>query len=107
MAEFEHFGEERREFERRKVKVEISFDKGGQIVETASTRDIGLGGLYITTDVEAKVGEVLSVAIEFPEGRFEAAGSIVYVDKGQGFGVRFQNLSQESEKILRKALGLR
>ncbi|MCS6874528.1 MAG: PilZ domain-containing protein [Pyrinomonadaceae bacterium] len=104
MSEYEKISKDRRRFERKRVKIEVSFYKGGQVIKTANTRDIGLGGLYIASDAEVKVGDLLSLTIDFEEGKFKAEAAVVYVDEGQGFGVRFQNLSKESEELLKKAI---
>ncbi len=106
MSEFGKLSEERRRHERKKVKLTVSFGEKEPLVQTADTRDIGLGGLYVSSNVEITVGSPIRVSIEFPEGKFESEAIVVYVDEGEGFGVRFQNLSEESEKILRKALEL-
>ncbi len=99
--------EERRRYERKRVQVRVDFADGDSITTSASSRDIGLGGLYILTDAEVQQGCSLKITIDLTEGRFESDAVVVYVDEGCGFGVRFKNLSEENEKILRRSLDLK
>jgi hypothetical protein len=99
--------EERRKHERKRVQIRVDFADGDSITTSANSRDIGLGGLYVLTDAEVQQNSLLKVTIDLPEGRFESDAVVVYVDEGCGFGVRFKNLSEENEKLLRRSLDLK
>lgn len=91
----------RREFERNVLTVEIRFD-GGDARGVATTRDIGLGGLYMATDTDLREGTLLSMRMQVGGRELVVSGVVVYCDQGNGCGVRFHNLSEEAESILRK-----
>jgi hypothetical protein len=97
--------DERREFDRKKLIVEVGFN-GGETTGIANTRDMGIGGFYLQTDTELLEGTLLFFKITLAEKEMNLSGVVVYSDPGQGVGVRFHNLSAEDEKHIRESLGI-
>lgn len=95
--------EERRRFERKPITVEIEFD-GGSTVETATTREIGLGGLYMATNTDLRVNALLKLKFRLGGETIAVDGIVVYQDKGEGVGIRFHNLDKNSEATLKREL---
>lgn len=96
---------ERRRTDRKKLIVDVKFE-GGDATGIANTRDIGIGGLYMTTNSRLESGMLLSMRL-FLGGREVALdGMVAYIDAGQGVGIRFQNLDAETRDLLAKELDL-
>jgi hypothetical protein len=96
---------ERRIFDRKKLIVEVNFD-GGDTTGIASSRDIGIGGLYLTTKTVLESGSQLMMKMFLGGKETSISGVVVYSDPGHGVGVRFNNLSQETESLLKNELGI-
>jgi hypothetical protein len=96
---------ERRGSDRKKLIVDVNFD-GGDATGIANTRDIGVGGLYMTTNANLEMGTQISMRVTLGGREVSLGGIVVYVDPGQGVGVRFQGLSDETENLLKKELEL-
>lgn len=96
---------ERRQSDRKKLIVDVNFD-GGDATGIANTRDIGIGGLYMTTSAMLETGTPIRLRMTISGQDVALNGSVVYTDPGQGVGVRFNNLSDESEKLLKEELEL-
>lgn len=94
---------ERRQFVRKPLIVAVFFD-GGATTGLATTRDIGLGGLYMATETNLPLNSMLKMRLNFADRELELDGIVTYLDDGQGVGVRFQNLSREIEDFLRGEL---
>jgi hypothetical protein len=94
---------ERRQSDRKKLIVNVDFE-GGDATGIANTRDIGIGGLYITTNADFQTGMPLRMRLTLGGEEVSLKGVVAYTDPGQGIGVRFQNLSQEEEQILKREL---
>lgn len=94
---------ERRRSDRKKLIVDVKFEDG-DATAIANTRDIGIGGLYMRTDAELEPGDEISVEMTFAGGEFNAAGVVAYTDPGEGVGVRFRNLSEKDETLLKQEL---
>jgi PilZ domain len=97
--------DDRREFDRKKLIVEVSFN-GGETTGIANTRDIGIGGFYLGTQTELAEGTLLFFKLALGEREMNLSGVVVYSDPGQGVGVRFHNLPAEDEQHIRQSLGL-
>ena len=97
---------ERRQSDRKKLIVDVKFD-GGDATGIANTRDIGIGGLYMTTSAQ-QLKSGMTIAMHLVIGGREVAldGIVAYIDPGQGVGVRFQNLSNADKDLLVKELDL-
>jgi hypothetical protein len=96
---------ERRGSDRKKLIVDVNFD-GGDATGIANTRDIGIGGLYMTTNANLEIGTLISMRVTLGGQEVTFGGVVVYTDPGQGVGVRFQGLSGEAESLLKNELEL-
>jgi len=98
-------GDERREFDRKKLIVAVSFN-GGETTGIANTRDMGIGGFYLATETELVEGTLLFFKLTLGDKEMSLSGVVAYSDPGQGVGVRFHNLSPDDENHIRQSLGL-
>lgn len=96
---------ERRRSDRKKLIVDVKFE-GGDATGIANTRDIGVGGLYMTTNARLDAGKPLTMRLFIGNREVALDGTVAYVDPGQGVGVRFQNLDAEIRDLLAKELDL-
>ncbi|MBK8304033.1 MAG: PilZ domain-containing protein [Chloracidobacterium sp.] len=83
--------------------VAIAFFYGTGI---ANTRDIGIGGLYMTTTAILDQGTPILMTLSIGERTMSINGTVVYSDPGHGVGVRFKNIDAGDENFLRTELGL-
>ncbi len=96
---------ERRQSDRKKLIVDVKFE-GGDATGIANTRDIGVGGLYMTTNARLETGMPLAMRLFLGNREVALEGVVAYTDPGQGVGIRFQNLSAEDRSLLTKELNL-
>ncbi|HEY8561859.1 MAG TPA: PilZ domain-containing protein [Pyrinomonadaceae bacterium] len=96
---------ERRSADRKKLIVDVHFE-GGDATGIANTRDIGLGGLYMTTSAQLESGTEILMRLIIGGKEISINGAVVYTDPGQGVGVRFQNVSPENARLLEQELEL-
>lgn len=96
---------EKRQSDRKKLIVDVKFD-GGDATGIANTRDIGIGGLYMTTNAQLENGTPISIRLTVGGREIALEGVVAYTDPGQGVGVRFQNLSDDNKNLLVKELDL-
>ena len=96
---------ERRQSDRKKLIVDVKFD-GGDATGIANTRDIGVGGLYMTTNAHLSQGMPISIRMTIGGREVAISGVVAYIDPGQGVGVRFQDLSEEDKDLLVRELDL-
>ena len=94
---------ERRGSDRKKLIVDVNFN-GGDATGIANTRDIGIGGLYMTTNAKLDVGTPISMRMTVAQQEVVLNGVVAYVDPGQGVGVRFHGLSDEISALLKNEL---
>jgi hypothetical protein len=94
---------ERRQSDRKKLIVDVSFD-GGDATGLANTRDVGVGGLYLTTSVELDAGTPVSLRMIIAGREIRLTGAVVYADTGSGVGIRFHHVSEENRELLRRVL---
>ncbi len=90
---------ERRGSDRRKLIVDVRFE-GGDGTGIANTRDIGSGGLYMTTTALLEIGTPIMMSMTLGERTLNINGVVVYSDPGHGVGVRFRDLREEDESFL-------
>lgn len=90
---------ERRGSDRKKLIVDVRFD-GGDGTGIANTRDIGSGGLYMTTTAALDVGTPIIMSFAVGDKALTINGVVVYSDPGHGVGVRFRDLAKEDEEFL-------
>jgi hypothetical protein len=96
---------EKRQSDRKKLIVDVNFN-GGDATGIANTRDIGIGGLYMTTSANLETGTPVFMRMTVGGQELSLSGAVVYTDPGQGVGVRFHNLSDESAELLKQELEL-
>lgn len=96
---------DRRQSDRKKLIVNVDFE-GGDATGIANTRDIGIGGLYMVTNAGFEIGMPLRMSLILGGEEVSLKGVVAYTDPGHGIGVRFQNLSEEEETLLKKELDL-
>jgi hypothetical protein len=96
---------ERRHSDRKKLIVDVHFN-GGDATGIANTRDIGIGGLYMTTNTTLDTGTLVFIKMTLGGNEISLSGVVVYSDPGHGVGVRFHGLSDENAEILKKELEL-
>jgi len=96
---------ERRTSDRKKLIVDVRFE-GGDGTGIANTRDIGSGGLYMTTTAILDVGMPILMSMGIGDRSMNIRGTVVYSDPGHGVGVRFKELSPADEEFLGSELGL-
>jgi len=97
-------GDNRRQFDRSRLIVDVYFD-GSDGTAVASTKDISPGGLYMNTQTELPEGGLLTLRLPFPEGDVIINAEVVYSNSGLGVGVRFHGLSDKDRSVMERALG--
>jgi Tfp pilus assembly protein PilZ len=96
---------EKRQSDRKKLIVDVNFN-GGDATGIANTRDIGIGGLYMTTSADLDTGTQVFMRMTVGGKEIALTGAVVYTDPGQGVGVRFHNISDENSELLKQELEL-
>src|SRR5262252_11004101 len=91
--------EERRQYDRSRLIVDVHFD-GGDATGIASTKDISVGGLYMSTQADIAVGDTLALRIPLAGQHVVVKGDVVYSNPGHGVGVRFHRLSPETRELM-------
>ena len=94
---------ERRTSDRKKLIVDVRFD-GGDGTGIANTRDIGIGGMYMTTTADLDTGMPIMMTISIGAQKLDLKGVVVYADPGHGVGVRFKDLNVGDEETLQREL---
>ena len=95
--------DERRQFDRARLIVDVHFD-GAESTGVASTKDISPGGLYMTTQTRIPVGAMLALRIPIGGDHVIVTGEVVYSHPGEGVGVRFHELSEDTRRALERGL---
>ena len=96
---------DRRDSDRKKLIVDVRYD-GGDGTGIANTRDIGIGGLYMTTTSEHDIGTPILMTVSVSGREMKLDGVVVYTDPGQGVGVRFKDVPPGDLDFLRGELEL-
>ena len=100
-AEMPH--DERRLHERSRLIVDVFFD-GQDATGVASTKDIGLGGLYMNTQAILPEGAVLTLRSPFGHEQVVVNAEVMYSNPGHGVGVRFHGLKEEDRQLMQREL---
>ena len=95
--------DERREYDRSRLIVDVHFD-GGDATGIASTKDIGIGGLYMNTRTALPEGTRLKLRVPLGAQPVVLDAEVVYSQPGHGVGVRFQNLTYEARTRIEELL---
>lgn len=102
-SEDQNSRDDRREHDRARLIVDVHFD-GGNATGVASTRDISLGGLYMSTQTEIPIGTTLALRIPLAGQHLVIKGEVVYSNPGQGVGVHFHQLPDETCELMKREL---
>ena len=95
--------DERRQFDRSRLIVDVHFD-GADSTGVAGTKDISVGGLYLSTQVQIPEGATLTLRIPLGGEHVIVKGDVVYSNPGHGVGVRFHRLSDEARGLMEREL---
>ncbi|MDT5121513.1 MAG: hypothetical protein QOC96_995 [Acidobacteriota bacterium] len=96
--------DERRQHDRSRLIVDVYFN-GADATGVAGTKDISLGGLYMTTQAVIPEGSVLTLRIPFSnDQQVVVNGEVMYSNPGHGVGVRFQGLSEKDRALMEREL---
>ena len=95
--------DERRQFDRSRLIVDVRFD-GGDATGVASTKDISLGGLYMSTKTEIPMGKTLALRLSLSGQQIVVKGDVVYSNPGHGVGVRFHRLAEDARELMEREL---
>ena len=85
--------DERRQFDRSRLIVDVHFD-GADSTGVAGTKDISLGGLYLSTQSLLPLGVTLTLRIPLGGEHVIVKADVVYSNPGHGVGVRFHRLPE-------------
>ena len=96
---------ERRGSDRKKLIIDVRFE-GGDGTGIANTRDIGVGGLYMTTTAPLDLGAPIMMVFTIGTRELNVIGVVVYSDPGHGVGVRFQDLGPGDAALIAGELGV-
>lgn len=96
---------ERRTSDRKKLIVDVRFE-GGDATGIANTRDIGVGGLYMTTTTNLDIGTPIVMSLNAVGREINIKGVVVFADPGHGVGVRFQDIDKDDLEYLSSQLEL-
>jgi hypothetical protein len=96
---------ERRGSDRKKLIVDVRFE-GGDGTGIANTRDIGVGGLYMTTTAPLDLGAPIMMIFSIGARELNVKGVVVYSDPGHGVGVRFKDLAESDAALIAGELGI-
>ena len=93
----------RRQYDRSRLIVDVHFD-GAESTGVASTKDISPGGLYMSTQTRIPVGSMLALRIPIGGDHVIVRGEVVYSNPGEGVGVKFHELSDDTRRVLERAV---
>jgi hypothetical protein len=95
--------DERRQFDRSRLIVDVHFD-GADSTGVAGTKDISVGGLYLSTQEKIPEGATLTIRIPLGGKYVIVKADVVYSNPGHGVGVRFHRLSEEARRLMEREL---
>ena len=99
--------EERRHHDRSRLIVDVYFN-GSDATGVASTKDISLGGLYMTTQAVLPEGALLTLRIPLSNDQQVVVNAeVMYSNPGRGVGVRFHGLTEKDRALMERELPAR
>ena len=94
---------EKRRSDRKKLIVDVRFE-GGDTTGIASTENISVGGLFIKTNQEFEEGAPLRLKLTLDGMDVSINGFVVFIEEGHGVGVRFEDLSPNTEELIKREI---
>ncbi len=96
--------DERRVHDRSRLIVDVFFN-GADATGVASTKDIGLGGLYMNTQTIIPEGSLLTLRIPLSNDQQVVVNAeVIYSNPGLGVGVRFHGLTEKDRALMERDL---
>ena len=95
--------DERRQFDRSRLIVDVHFD-GADSTGIASTKDMSLGGVYLSTQAKIPEGATLTLRIPLGGEHVVLKADVVYSNPGHGVGVRFHRVPDETRAFMEREL---
>jgi hypothetical protein len=94
----------RRQSERINIPMEIVLESSSGKRECRLS-DLGTGGCFVDSIATVSDGEVLTLMLRLPDGRWlKVGGKVTYLYPGVGFGLRFIGLSKEEQFQLEQVI---
>lgn len=96
-------GIEKREHRRARLVTQVRCEALGR-EEMLLTRDVSVGGVFISAKEPFPMGSETTLALQLAAGgtTIKAAGKVVYSLKGLGMGIQFADLNDENRATLQK-----
>lgn len=96
--------DERRKHKRVPLLLDVVWEGGAGSYEVR-TSDVGMGGCFIDSHGQVRVGEASYFKLRLPGGRWvEFRGEVTNAFPNVGFGVRFLNMSEEARTSIAQLL---
>lgn len=95
--------DERRQFDRSRLIVDVHFD-GADSTGIASTKDMSVGGVYLSTQTQIPEGATLTLRIPLGGEHVVIKADVVYSNPGHGVGVRFHRVPDETRALMEREL---
>jgi hypothetical protein len=95
--------DERRQHNRARLIVDVHFE-GVEATGIASSKDISVGGLYMSTQTAIPVGATLTLRIPIGGEHVVVKGDVVYTNPNRGVGVRFHPLPDTVRELIEREL---
>ena len=95
--------DERRQFDRSRLIIDVHFD-GADSTGIASTKDMSLGGVYLSTQAQIPEGATLTLRIPLGGEHAVIKAEVVYSNPGHGVGVRFHRVPDETRALMEREL---
>lgn len=85
---------DKRRYARYPVRLRVQYQETDREIEVES-RDLSLGGMFLSTSKPPEPGTLVRVSMELPEnlGLVGAAGLVVHCIPGRGMGIEFKTFS--------------
>jgi Tfp pilus assembly protein PilZ len=90
---------EKRRHQRKPVELQVTIQDASQRTQAqlrVSTADLGVGGLFVKSDLLLEIGEEVMVALDLPNGtRISCRARVIHTQRDRaGMGLAFQQLAE-------------
>jgi len=92
-------GQDKRRYPRRHVFLECRLE-GVSGRASIRLQDLSLGGCYIDTNIPHRLGASVTIVTTLGESHVVLRGTVVFADHGHGLGVQFDNLPDDTRRLL-------